>query len=134
EAPRIRAGGDDPERAIAELPVEVVVRHAQDDLFPSIRILERIRHVLPADMHVRPHEHQLSIHIECDIDRRTLPVRVIRRDAARLASLLPYNQTSGLSANLPYRHHKHRCGVPSISMPAFKRPPSSRLRWRDVVD
>src|SRR5260370_31854958 len=66
---------------VPKLPIEVVVGHTQDHLFPSVRILQRIGHVLPSDMHVGHHENQFSVHIKYGLRGWSLPITVIRWNA-----------------------------------------------------
>ena len=49
---------------VLQLPVEVVVGHVQDDFFAAVRIRDHERHVLPAQVHVRPHDVERHIFLE----------------------------------------------------------------------
>src|SRR5215467_216864 len=68
-------------REIAELPVEIVIRDAEDRFLSSIGIFEDVRHVLAAKMHVRHQVDEFGILQERDFGWRAFPVADIWRNS-----------------------------------------------------
>ena len=65
---------------IPKLPIEIVMRNAQDGLLAAVRKLQIVSHVFAPDVHVRLHPDNFAIFLKGSFGRGALPIGVIGRD------------------------------------------------------